>query len=336
MGEIIDLPEGAVIDAPGFYRISLDRHHAQPCMTRDRLAEIQSGAAPEPHEVSVTSGVLRKMELETPADVWAFSLLNPRRYEPVEKPALRMGRAIAAMIEGGVMELEKHFVVPEDDAPRRPTPQQLLAYEEERATEAGIMSVEYWRAMDADPRVVLKQSEWELIVAMGEVLSLSPEAAAVMEGLPEVTMAWQDERTGIWCLARPDTVSLEGLVADYKKMATRGDPFSYRLVDRRITQHGYDMQMAFACEGFERLTGGWPASVGIVAQNDTPPYHVILREIADEDLRLAQFLNRRALNRFAECLTLGSWPGPGADTGAYQMPDWKRERVLQDMTIAYQ
>jgi len=59
---IRDLAADQIITEPGLYRMSLERHHSQP----------SAG-------VSVTSGILRKMELATPADVWAFHQLNPAR-----------------------------------------------------------------------------------------------------------------------------------------------------------------------------------------------------------------------------------------------------------------
>lgn len=316
MPDVIELADGDRIDAPGFYRMSLDRHHGQPCVGP-----------------SVTSGVLRKMELQTPADVWAFHLLNPDRWPSEDKPALRMGRAMASLIEGGVQQLKQHFTVVPEDAPRKPDARQLKAYAENRASDVARTSVEFWDTLESDPRDVLPAAEWELIVTMGGVLTQDPAASAVMAGLPEMTMAWQDEATGIWVLARPDTVSFDGATSDFKKMSARGGSFDYRLVDRNITKHGYHQQMALAAEGLERLTGSWPTSVGVVAQSDKPPHHVILREIADEELRMGQFLNNRAIKRFHECLTSGHWPGPGEDTGAYIMPDWYRSRILEEMQV---
>lgn len=312
---IIDLPEGELISEPGFYRISLDRHHNQPC-----------------EGPSVTSGVLRKMELQSPADVWAFHKLNPDRWEREETPALRMGRAMACFIEGGPELLEEEFRVLPANKPRRPTIGQLTAYDNGTATDTGAKSVEFWREVEADPRDIVTETEWDLICTMGKVLAQNPAAATVMEGLPEVSMAWKDEATGLWCLARPDTVSFSGLSTDFKKMATRGGAFDDRLVDRRITEHGYDMQGAFACEGFEQLTGNWPM-FGIIAQWDQPPHHVIMREIADEDLRMGQFRNHRALRNFRHFLDSGHWPSPGDVTGVYHRPEWQRERLIEEMQI---
>lgn len=316
--DIRTLPDGEKISEPGFYRISLDRHHAQPC-----------------DGPSVTSGVLRKMELQTPADVWAFSLLNPDRYESEDRTALRLGRAMAAYVEGGMGMVAQHFIVLPDDRPRRPTAQQIAAFDVGRASGAAAASVTFWRAVEADPRDILTDVEQKMIESMGKALALDPAACAVMGGEPEITMAVRDEMTGLWLLSRPDTVSFDGMMSDYKKINTQGRPFNHRVVDQRITDHGYDMQMAFAAATFEALTGNWPSAVGIVAQWDQPPYHVILREISEEDLRIAAWRNRRAINRFAECLASGYWPGPGADVAVYQRPEWQREMLLQQMNTEF-
>lgn len=314
---IRDLAPDQKITEPGFYRMSLDRHHGQPC-----------------DGPSVTSGVLRKMELETPADVWAFHQLNPDRWPSEDKPALRMGRAMAAFIEGGEEAVLKEFLLLPADKPRRPTPQQIQAYVRNESTETGKASVEFWNAVDADPRDEITQADFDLIVTMGRVLAADPAASAVMGGEPEITMAVQDDETGLWLLSRPDNVAFDGTLADYKKVNTQGRPFNYRVVDNRITQHAYSMQMAFAAHVYERLTGEWPTSVGLVFQWDQPPHHVILREIAEEDLKMDQFRNRRAIRNFAHCLKTGHWWGPGEDVGVYQRPTWQRDQILSEMQQA--
>jgi hypothetical protein len=309
------LAPGEQITEPGFYNISLDVHHNQPC-----------------DGPSVTSGILRTIEHGTPADVWAFHALNPDRWEKPETDALRLGRAMAAYIEGGMEAVGKEYLILPADKPRRPTAQQAAAYDEGRATEAGAISVEFWSAIEADGRTPLTDEEITMIANMGKAFDLDPAAAAIMGGIPEVTMAWRDDETGLWCLARPDTINFDGTVTDYKKVSSQGRPFNHRLIDRRITEHGYHMQLAFAGEGMEALGIGWPQLAVIVAQSDKPPHHIIARVINEEALRLGQFQNRQALRTFAECLASGHWPGPGEDIGEYQMPEFEKERIADRMT----
>lgn len=306
------------ITEPGFYAMPLSRHHNQPC-----------------DGVSVTSGILRAMDLQTPADVWAFHALNPERWERKETEALRLGVAMALYVEGGPHRVLDGFKIHPEDKPRRPTKAQTIAYDEGRASEAALASVDYWSAVDAEPFDYLDQAEFDLICVMGAVLDRDPAATAVMSGIPEVTMAWQDERTGIWVLSRPDTISLDGVVTDYKRIAGSGMPFNTRLIDQRIERHGYDMQIALGCEAMERLTGTWPGAAGVIAQAAEAPHHVILRSFDNEDLRIAQWRNRRALDRFHECLTSSHWPGPGEFVGAYQMRKDLRERFLEEMNTAH-
>lgn len=316
MTTIRTLKPGEKITENGFYNIPLSQHHNQPC-----------------DGVSVTSGVLRQMELATPADVWAFHVLNPDRWERKETAALRLGVAMALFVEGGSDRVLEGFKIHPEDKPRRPTTAQIKAAAEGRATDTALASIEYWSAVDAEPNDYLTTDEFDLICVMGAVLAKDPAAQAVMGGVAEVTMAVRDEMTGLWLLSRPDTVSFDGSVSDYKKISSQGRPFSYLIVDQRITDHGYDLQLAFAAECFQALTTEWPHIAGIVAQSDAAPHHVVLREIAEEDLRIGQFRNRRAIVRFAECLKSNDWPGPGADVGAYQRPEWQREMLLKQMNL---
>ena len=163
--DIIDLKPDELIQANGFYRMPLERHHGQPC-----------------DGVSVTSGVLRQMELATPADVWAFHKLNPNRWEREETDALRLGVAMALYVEGGAEAVLTGFRVHPEDKPRKPTAAQVLAVAEGRGTEAAIASVTYWAAVDADPHGYLTKDEFESICTAGAVLAQDPSASAVMGG----------------------------------------------------------------------------------------------------------------------------------------------------------
>lgn len=373
--EIRTLADDELITEPGFYNISLDRHHNQPC-----------------DGVSVTSGVLRTMETRTPADVWAFHKLNPDRFEKAETKALKLGRAMAAHIEGGEEQLRNEYFVLSDDDPLKPTALMSQTYEEHglqdfdrsfkllpkdkprkplssdiRKLKAGETltpekmkacefwdkiekssakwfeqkefdrlsdirtRVEFWQAYDEDPRDKITAKEFSVLSAMAKALAEDPGASAVMGGLPEITMAVQDDATGLWLLARPDTVNFDGTVTDFKKMNTMGKAFTPWLVDERITAHAYDMQMAFAADVYQRLTGDWPEQAGIIAQVDQPPYHVIIRPIGQEDLSIGMFRNHRAIRHFAECLNSGYWPGPGEDIGEYQRPKGQFERLVDEM-----
>lgn len=325
--EVRTLEPGELITEPGAYQCSLEVHHSHP-VPEDCIA--------------VTSSTLRDMILRTPGYVWAFHPKNEHRFIKKDSDAKRLGRAMAYLVEGtasggtweaGLDMLLEHFRVLPEDAPPPPTKAQIAAYEKQvkekglagaQWSESALPRVQFWEEWNTDPRPVMKPGEFENIAMMGRILAFDPAArAAMLGGLPEITMAWQDPKTGVWCLSRPDVVNLDGTVVDYKRMSTQGRPFNRHIVDRRITEYAYDMQLAFGAEGMEALGIGWPTMAGIVAQQDDAPYHVILDEIGEEDLRLGQFRNRMALDQFAHCWERGDWPGPGRDPATYQRPDWQ-------------
>jgi len=335
MIQIHDLAEDDWITEPGFYRLSIDRHHAQPCMSPDEREAFEAdGTMPPITAVSVTSGVLRRMLEHGPSKVWATHYLNPNRYPEKETEAKILGRAMAAIVEGGVEMLHQQFQVLPDHRPARPTKQQLRALAEGRESQSARRSIAFWSDVDKDPRAKITEAQYELLVTMGGALANDPAAAYCFGGEPEITMAWQDERTGIWCLSRPDNVRMDSTITDYKKVNMQGGPFIPARCDALIERHGYDMQMAFAAEGWQRETGNPPSAVGLAFQEDEPPYEVILREIDAEALSIGAFYNRQSLTRFAECYAAGHWPGPGDDTGVYQMSDARREAALSEMQTA--
>ncbi|WP_065330354.1 PD-(D/E)XK nuclease-like domain-containing protein [Tritonibacter mobilis] len=317
--EIRTLEPGEKISEPGFYNIPLDVHHSQCC-----------------EGVSVTSGVLRRMEQEYPGDVWAFHDLNtdPDKFTREDTDALRLGRAMAAYIEGGADEVEAHFYVLPDNRPNRPTRQQLAAIKEGRGSKSAMTSMSFWKEADNDPRDQITESQFQLIQDMGKGLQRDPAAAAILGGIPEVTMAWQDQRTGIWCLSRPDQVAFDGFVGDYKKISPQGQPFDHALCYRAIEKHRYDMQIAFACEGFEILTRHQPNAAGLLFQSDRRPHFCIPIEIGEEEIAFGTFHNHKSLRRFKECLDAGYWPEPGEQPGYFHWSDEKRQQILDEMQTA--
>jgi len=315
--EIRTLAEGEKITEAGFYNIPMHIHHNQPC-----------------DGYSVTSSVLRKCENGTPADVWAYHPDNPEREEDTDSEAMKMGRVMAAFIEDGLEGLNKQCFVLPTPKPSRPTEAQLEKIKQGEGTDAGLKSYTYWKEQDADPRDQITKEQLDLIIKMGKVLAKDPAACAALGGIPEITMAWQDDRTGIWCLARPDQISFSGMVSDYKKVATRGGYLNGWVIDRRIEEYGYDMQMAFAGEGFFQLTRNHPDQVGLIFQWEKAPHHVILREIDEEELAIAKFRNDRALMTIAESMESGHWAGPGEHVGRFVRNEKNRERLLNEMQIA--
>lgn len=315
--EIHTLADDEVITKPGFYQMSLERHHNQPC-----------------DGVSVTSGVLRRMHKHGPSKVWATHELNPNRYQPKRSDALRTGAIMAAFVEGGLAEVNKSFQTVPEDAPFRPTKQQLRALKEGRESKSARTSIAFWSEIDRDGREIVKEAELELMAQMALVLSADPASSAALGGLPEITMAAFDEQTQLWFLSRPDNMKFDGTMTDYKKVNTSGRAFDQHFCDSRVNEHGYDSQMGFAVDVFHRITDVWSPQAGLIFQEDEPPHDVIPMPIEEEDLKMGIFHNKQAAIRFRECFDANHWPGPGVVMRPYRRSDAARERILEEMKMA--
>lgn len=314
MSLIRELQVGEKIKEPGFYNIPLHQHHNQPC-----------------DGISVTSGVLRTMETAGPAQVWAHSKLNPNS-RPVEATkAMTIGAAMAALIAGGVRELQSQFRVLNDNVPRYPDKNMWAAFNEGRASQAATLKAcRAWREIDADPRPNLFMRDVDLLRSMAKELVKDPAATEVMTGYPECTMAAWDEKNQLWLLARPDTINPEQRrSSDYKKIATKGDPFTNDLVDRRVDSGEWGMQLAFASDVFRMITGSYLIENVIVAQWESWPHHVIPRPIPQSSIEEDIFRNRRAATRIRECLDANDWPV--SELGPYKRSKYKSDHIRWQM-----
>lgn len=308
--DVATLADDQEITEPGFYRCSLDRHHSQPC-----------------DGVSVTSSVLRTIEIETPADVWWFHMLNPDRYPPKEAVKFSEGRAMHSWVEGGEAVLRRDFIILPPDTPSRPTEAQWNAA---KPSPPSVKAMEFWTKIrarqESTGRDILTDTQFKKIRDMGEALARDETATAVIGGEPEITMAWRDEETELWALSRLDNMTFDGLLSDYKKVSAMGRPFNSRLVHRRITDYGYFMQLALGAEGYHVLTGNWPTDCALVFQMDQPPHHCITAPIGQDELYWGMCANHQAMRTFRDCMASGYWPGPGDDLTTYSFSDWQRER----------
>lgn len=315
---IRDLPHGETVKEPGAYRTPMSWYHTQ-------------GICPGP---SISSSGLRRIAMESPWHFWMSSDLNPNRYPAKEdSDALILGKATHALVLGDE-NFDREFVYVPKDAPRKPTPQQIKAYDEGRATDIGIESVEFWRAFDdeAEGRLMLTDVQIEKIARMSENIKQSPEAvAALTGGMTEISMIWQDEITGVWVKSRPDVLPDNGFdAADLKTFAPRVTDLK-RAVQQAVTQNAYHMQMALAAMGAEAVFGMTTKEFILIFAQSTEPHCVIPVRLDEESLYIGTFLCRKAINTFADCLAREEWPGPVTGILDYTIPPSLLEKYYEEI-----
>ena len=315
--KIQTINDGEAIEAPGFFRMSMDHYHSQAVC-----------AGP-----SVSSTGIRKAALQSPHAFWKTWDANEHRYPPKEDSrSLILGKAAHSLILGDEVFAD-HFVFVPDDAPPRPTAAQIAAFMRDGAwSDAAAPRAEFWNAFDAKAkgRHLLTPDQMATLTYMAENLAANPLAMEVLKSdLIEVSMIWQDDRTGLWIKSRPDAIPTNGAdFSDLKTFAPRGSNLVLA-AHRAITDYAYYAQMALAVMGVEALTGNTAKDCVLVFIQSTEPYEVLPIILDEEALYLGRVVCRHGIDLIARGIATGEWPGAAPDIQTYSIPPSLAERMLQ-------
>lgn len=279
-----------MIKENGFYDLSLDDYHGQPC-----------------EGVSVSSTDLRSIVSTCPAKWWAYASANPERHERKSTPAMNLGSAIHAYLMDQA-EWDARFVLSEYDAYRSNEAKAWKAEQEE----AG--------------KIIITKDQLEHIKAMADALSADQYArAAIEKATPERSMIYKDKATGLWIKARPDLLP-EAQGAFIKDLKTTSKTIEPKAYSRDVFNMGSHQQAALAVDGYKALTGETPAGFAHIAIETEPPYLVGLRVFDVDHIDYGRKQNRQALDAIAKGLETGDWPGY-ADIEMIQTPRWVEKEM---------
>ncbi|MBK8199196.1 MAG: PD-(D/E)XK nuclease-like domain-containing protein [Acidobacteria bacterium] len=163
-----------------------------------------------------------------------------------------------------------------------------------------------WKAeQEAAGKTIFRQDEIDDVYSMAERLAREPMVKdGLFSGPLEVTVAARDPETGIWMLARPDSLPTDTIWGDYKTTRS-ADPEDLRFA---IKNYGYHCQAAFSAEVIARATGRVLETFALIAQEKKSPFVVTIAPIDDEAIEWGARENRRALRRLEHCIKTDSWP----------------------------
>lgn len=170
-------------------------------------------------------------------------------------------------------------------------------------------------------QVPVKQAERDELEAMATALRNDRVAMDLFAaGTAESSLFWTDEPSNVTRRARLDWLpqSSDGrmIVPDYKT-AVSADPEKF---SRAAMDHGYHQQAAWYLDAVKALDLAESAVFVFVVQMKTPPYLVTVAQLDVTAMRIGQILNRRAINRYAECVAGDHWPGFAEDVALVSLP----------------
>lgn len=181
----------------------------------------------------------------------------------------------------------------------------------------------------------IKPDQYATAWAQAASVQRIPELANVLAlGQPEVSAYWIDEETGVLCKCRPDFVHDCGeagvVLVDVK---TCGDARPAEFA-RMLAKHGYHVQNAYYRDGFEKASGRKVLGFLFASVEMDYPYAASAIMLDDESVEQGAREYRRSLDRYAECLAAGEWPGLGTEVHLARLPNWAFDQE-EELELGY-
>lgn len=295
---------GPIISAKGAYPdIPAAKYHGDPLLL------------PGP---SLSASGAKVLLEKSPAHFWHQSALNPEREES-DKPHFAVGRAAHDLILLGGDWAKNYHVTPPGFSRAK-----TVAMAEE------IAAADYAASKG---KTVIRHEDMALVEKIADKIGANEAARhALMRGVPEMTLAWQDEDTGVWLRARPDFLPqtcIDGddirIVTDLKFMA--GTHCSPRKFAKAMDDFGYHLSMAHYGEGIKQVFGKYPTGYVFVVVEKDEPHTVSLYYPPPEDIERGRLQMRRAIDLFAACVKRNAWPGYADAPMQVDLPIYARMRI---------
>ena len=146
------------------------------------------------------------------------------------------------------------------------------------------------------------QSDYDLVTGLAATLNQNPMAMKLLAGnYTEVSAYWTDEKTGVLCKVRADIINADTVI-DLKSCINAVGDFK-----SSVKYLKYHLSAAYYLEGFSKFM---PANFfAWLAVEKSRPYGACFYAADQITIETGNTLYREALDKYAECLKTGKWPG---------------------------
>lgn len=232
-----------------------------------------------------------------------------------DTPALRIGRAYHKLIGEPKTFLDEFAVAPHVD----------------RRTKAG---KEAWAefAETVGDKAILTAEDFAQIVEMQQAFmkhDIAPQMIA--NGLFEQSFFWDDEDFDVRCKCRPDCITQDGYLVDFKTAASaQVDDFTAHAYKYR-----YHVQAWYYMRGYRIHTEQKPKGFMFIVQEKTPPYAVAVYQADASFIELGRIDASKDLRVYSECVHTGNWwsYGYNENTENYEVMALRLPRYAKGLIV---
>lgn len=281
------------ITEPGVYlRVLPENYFADPC--------------PKP---SLTQSIAKILIEQSPAHA---RLEHPRLNKPVGEPEKYMPDLVIGNAAHALMVGRSRDVLIADFPDWKTKKAQEFRDAPEHVGKIVILEKHFARAraiVDAGKQA-LTLSDWDGTFVDGA-------------GNGEVMIAWSED--GFWLRTLIDWLD-RGIVTDYK---TTGMSIAPHVVGPMIERMGWDVQAAMHERALLSVNPNVRPVIRFVAQENYPPYSMLLVELDNHWLTMGRKKLERAISIWRECITTDQWPGYPLKPFTPEYPKYKEASWLE-------
>jgi len=217
------------------------------------------------------------------------------------------------------------FVVIPDNAPRKPTEAQWNAAKPSDNSRASMEWWSIWNKATAGAETIEREDQAQA-QAMADAVRRDPIAAEFLKGArTELTMVWNDPRTGILCKGRADIL---GRALCDAKGTVSIDKWRF---DRECARNQYFGQLAHYSSGVEALGIKVLGPPCIIACEIGPAHDVGVFRLQGEDFNVAMDEYNWLMDQLAECLKSGKWPGRYREIQSLTVPNFETQVEFENV-----
>lgn len=146
---------------------------------------------------------------------------------------------------------------------------------------------------------VISQDQLEKAKTIRDSVMLNSTAMELLEGIPQVSLFWVDNETGVPCKGRIDVLRAGGMTD--LKSTTDATKNAFR---RAIDNFKYHVQAFAYTDGYETIT---TEKIGFdfIAVEKELPYYVKCYSLREDSLLVGEYWWKKALRKYAEYLEKG-------------------------------
>ena len=177
-------------------------------------------------------------------------------------------------------------------------------------------------------KTILPLEKLQEATAIGDAVRAHPVAQRILShGEAEKPLLWTDTATGLYCKAKLDWIA--PAMNDLADLKTDGKGINTWRFQRTMDSLGYYLQVAFYRRACLEVMGIDLTPVLIVVEKQ-PPHDVAVWEVGNQTLEVADGELDELLERVAQCLDSGAWPGAFPGRGIIDLPSYRLNTETDD------